>query len=627
MDLTAISKLVTRIRRNILTSTTAAGSGHVSSSLSAVELAAVLFFKYLRLDSANPKNPDNDRFILSKGHASPLLYALYEAAGIISASDLAGVRKQGSVLEGHPSVRFPYVDAATGSLGQGLSVGAGISLAIRHRYAGTPVGDMPRVFVLVGDGEMAEGQNWEALQLSYHYKLNNLIALVDVNRLGQSQPTMTGDDIQAHARRFAAFGWRTYVLEDGHDVGLVDRAYDMAISQGLSSTAPAVIIARTVKGKGVPEMEDKSGWHGIPLPQKDLESALLALGDTDFQMQGIFSTPVVGGLGERKLSAVSANPVPSGSPDYASGTPVATRKALGDALVFSGSRYPALVVLDGDVRNSVYTDNFAKIFPDRFFQMYIAEQNMVSCALGMTVLGLEPFVVTFGAFLTRAHDQIRMAALSRATIRFSGSHAGVATGADGPSQMALDDLGLFRSIPGSTVFYPADAVSTVRIAELMLSLKGISYLRTTRPVTPVLYPPDTVFTAGGSIVHRSDSASSDDVTIVAAGITVYEALKAQQQLLKQGIRARVIDCYSVKPIDIATIQSSAREARTMVIVEDHYPEGGLGEAVLSALVGLEVRYVHLAVKTPPGSGTTEELLKFSEIDCDSIINTVREICK
>jgi transketolase len=580
-----------------------AGSGHPTSSLSAADLMAVLFARHLHYDWSRPGRPDNDHLIFSKGHASPLLYSLYKAVGVIDDRELVETyRKIGSPLQGHPTPVLPWVDVATGSLGQGLPDGVGIALAGKRLDHGDY-----RVWVLCGDSEMAEGSMWEALDKAALYGLNNLTAIVDVNRLGQSGPTELGWDVEAYRRRVEAFGCRAVVI-DGHDLGRIDDALSIAEW----SDRPTVIIARTVKGKGVPEVEDANGWHGKPLETEAGEAAIAELGG--YTNLKVATTP----RPSRPEAAERRERHEVTLPKYEMGMKVATRSAFGDALVALGSR-PEVVVVDGEVGNSTYTDKFKKEYPDRFFQMYISEQQMVGTAVGLSVRGYIPFAATFAAFFTRAYDFIRMAAVSQADIRLCGSHAGVEIGQDGPSQMGLEDLAALRAVHGSTVLYPSDATSAAALTAAMADLEGVSYLRTTRGAYPVLYGPDEAFPVGGSKTLRE--SPQDQVLLAGAGVTVHACLEAAQRLQDRGLPARVIDLYSVKPIDAqGLVQAVHAAGRRIVVVEDHYPEGGLGEAVLSALSAHyePVRVEHLAVRGLPGSGTPEELMKAAGISAGDI---------
>lgn len=605
----SLDLLAKRIRHDILTMTTTAASGHPSSSLSAVELMTTLFFKHLVYDLTDPKNHANDRVIFSKGHASPLYYALYAAAGVISQEELTKYRTFDSVLEGHPTERFKYTEAATGSLGQGLSIGLGEALALKL------LGSPGRVFVLSGDGELAEGSVWEAAGAASFHKANNLYFIVDVNRLGQSDPTMYGHDLSLYKRRFEAFGWRVVTVEEGNDLTAVDAAFVEAVKP---SDTPTVILAKTLKGAGISFLADADGWHGKPLPKEDAAKALEELGQVDISIVGQVAKP---NAYAPKASVSSETTAFS----YDPAKPIATRKAFGNALKRLGASHPDMVVLDGDVKNSTFTEFFGKEYKDRFFEMYIAEQNMAGLAVGFSARGFHPVISTFACFLTRAADQIRMAAFSGATMLVNGSHSGVSIGEDGPSQMGLEDLAQFRAVRSSTVLYPSDAVSTERLVELALSQKGITYIRTSRPDTAILYTEKDTFAVGGSKTFEPASGKAV-VTVVGAGVTLHEALKAQKELAAQKIGIRVIDVYSVKPIDVATLKKASRETKAIIVVEDHYPEGGLGEAVKSALADEpRVPIIHLAVYKTPRSGKGAELMDYEGIAAPNIIESVQEI--
>jgi transketolase len=579
-----------------------AKSGHPTSGMSAADLMAVLLAKYLRYDFAKPKDPHNDRLVFSKGHASTLLYGMYRAAGAVSVDDLKTYRQFGSMLEGHPTPRIPWVDVATGSLGQGLPYGVGMALA------GKKLDRLPfRVWVLLGDSEMAEGSQWEGFEHAAYYGLDNLVAILDVNRLGQRGETMHGWDLDSYANRARAFGWEAIEI-DGHDVGAIDRAY----AQALEVTGkPVVVVARTIKGKGAKEVEDKNGWHGKALDHADEIIEELG-GDRGIKIQV-----------QKPDTSTARHEFETGSlelPRYDLGEEVATRKAYGDALAALGAARGDVVALDGEVSNSTYAEIFAKAHPERYFEMFIAEQQMIAAAVGMQVLGWRPFASSFAAFMSRAYDFIRMSAISRASYCLCGSHAGISIGEDGPSQMGLEDIAALRAVHGSTVLHPCDANQTARLVEKMASVEGISYLRTLRPATPVLYDADEDFEIGGSRTLRE----GDDVAIVAAGITVHEALKAADALAEEGVEARVIDLYSIKPLDEETLRSISTP---IVTVEDHLPEGGLGEAVLSALADAEERprVVQLAVREMPRSGKPAELLAAAAIDADAIAAAARKL--
>lgn len=610
MELAACRDLARTLRADAIRATTAAGSGHPTSSLSAADLLAVLIARHLRLDLARPHDARNDHLVFSKGHASPLLYAVLKALGVVSDAELLTLRRLGSRLEGHPTPRVPLVDAATGSLGQGIGVGAGLAWsAMRREHTAA------RTWVLLGDSEMAEGSVWEAFGFASHARLSQLVAIIDVNRLGQRGETMLGWDLATYAARARAFGWNAIPC-DGHD--LVD--IDQAFAQAERADAPICIIARTIKGKGVSFLEDAEGWHGKALPSADAERALQEIGAPQRPMAVVPLAP----LPQEPVACPVHAPV--SLPPYRVGTMVATREAYGDALRALGASDPRVLVLDAEVANSTYADRFAKAFPERFVECYIAEQVMISIAQGLAARGGVPFASTFAAFLSRAHDQVRMAAVSAAPLRLCGSHCGVSIGEDGPSQMGLEDLALFRALDGSTVLYPSDATSTARLVEAMASREGICYLRTTREKTRVLYGPDEQFPIGEGKVLRS--SAHDLATIVAAGITVREGLAAAERLAGEGLHVRVVDCYSIKPIPAELLRACADQTGHLIIVEDHRPEGGLGEAVLSALAGdggLLPRVTHLAVRTMPTSGTCEQLLERHGISARHIAEAVHQV--
>jgi len=585
----------------------AAKSGHPTSSMSAADLAAVLVDGYLRFDFAHPKSPANDRLVFSKGHASVLLYAIYRAAGVVSDEDILEYRTLGSMLEGHPTPAIPWVDVATGSLGQGLPIGVGMAIAAKH------LEHLPsRVWVLCGDSEMAEGSMWEAFEHAAHFGLDNLTAIIDVNRLGQRGETMVGWDLNTYVARAEAFGWNAIAL-DGHDL----EAIDTALGQAVATTGkPTVLVARTMKGKGVAAVENENGYHGKPFDDPDAAIAELG-GVSDVRIEIAKPEATV-----RERPAAGTLELPR----YELGTEVATRKAYGDALAALGAARPDVVVLDGEVSNSTFAETFAKAHPERYFEMYIAEQQLVAAAVGLQAVGWRPFASTFAAFLSRAYDFVRMAAISRATFSLSGSHAGVSIGEDGPSQMALEDIASLRAIHGSTVLHPCDANQTAKLVVAMADTDGISYLRTLRPATPVLYSPDEEFEIGGSRVLRS--SDDDDVALIGAGITVHEALKAAEALAEEGIAARVIDLYSIKPLDEETLRAAAEATDgRLVTAEDHWAEGGLGDAVLAALAETDdpPRLVKLAVREMPKSGKPEELLARAGIDAEHIAAAARRL--
>lgn len=607
----SIQTVANRLRKHSLTSTTEAGSGHPSSCCSCAELISTLFFRFLRYEVDNPGNPLNDRFVLSKGHAAPILWAAWAEAGAFPVEKLQTLRKIDSDLEGHPTPRNAWTQVATGSLGQGLSVGVGMALGARINQTGN------RIFVLMGDGETAEGSVWEAAALAAHSDLDNLVAIVDVNRLGQSQATMYGHDMESYRQRFASFGWHTQVI-DGHSVEETLAALESAIAfQG----QPSVIIARTLKGKGVSLMEDKEGWHGKPVPVEELEKALQEIGE-DSELEEPFRMRPPDGNGDGPFPA-AAQDAALEAPHYSKEEKVATRQAYGAALAKLGAANPAVVALDGDTKNSTYSNKFLAEFPDRFVECFIAEQNMVGAAVGLGAMGKIPFASTFACFLTRAYDQIRMAAISQANLKLCGSHAGISIGQDGPSQMALEDLAMMRAIAGSTVFYPSDAVCAERLVALAAQTPGIVYIRSSRPKTPILYSNDEDFQVGGSKVLKS--SDKDRATLVSAGVTLHEALKASQELESQGLAVRVIDLYSIKPIDEETLLKAARETQLLITVEDHYSEGGLGDAVLGALASQPCRLHKIAVESLPRSGESAQLMDAFGLSAKSIVKKVKEL--
>ena len=611
-DLTLAAELGQQLRVDSVRCSTSAGSGHPTSSMSASDLLAVLVSRHLRYDWDQPKYPGNDHLIFSKGHASPLLYSIYKAVGVVSDEELmTGYRRLGSRLEGHPTPVLPWVDVATGSLGQGLPDGVGVALAGKY------LEELPyRVWVLCGDSEVAEGSIWEALDKASYYKLSNLIAIFDVNRLGQRGPTEHEWDTETYRRRAEAFGARTFVI-DGHDLAEIDQT--LAQAGDLSGDQPTVIVARTLKGRGFSEVEDKEGWHGKPLPAGMAERAVVELGG---ELNLLVRGPMPGDAAPRHPA--SANGAEVTLPAYEVGQKIATRKAYGDALAAVGVR-PDVVAMDGEVSNSTFADEFAAKYPERYFEMFIAEQQLVAAAVGFGVRGYRPFASTFAAFFTRAYDFIRMAAISQASIRLVGSHAGVEIGADGPSQMALEDLAMMRAVHGSTVLYPCDATSAAALVLAMADLEGISYMRTTRGAFPVLYDAAETFPVGGSKVLAS--ADDDQVTLIGAGVTLHECLAAADQLAGEGISARVIDLYSVKPVDIATLTAAAAATGGRIVVaEDHHPEGGIGAAVLDALTAngrADLDVAHLAVRIMPGSGTGDELLNEAGINASHIADAAR----
>jgi transketolase len=603
-----LQSLARLIRYLCLDATSRAHSGHLTSSLSAADLmTGLLFGGTFRFTVADPNHPNNDRLIFSKGHASPLFYALWAAAGAIDVQEMRSYRQFGSRLEGHPTPRFPYADAATGSLGQGLGIGVGMALSA-SRLDRLPY----RTYVLLGDSEMTEGSQWEAIQIAAYYKLANLVGIIDVNRLGQRGETMYGHDVDAYARRVGAFGWDTLTI-DGHDMPQIVEAFREAASE---RSRPVMIVARTIKGKGISFLEDADGWHGKALDDEQWKRALAEFPDVDQDVRGTIAAPE-----NRRPEPTAARPAPP--LHYAIGQAVATRTAFGAALSRIAPAHPQIVSLDAEVSNSTMADTFKASTPARFFEMFVAEQNMVEAALGMASRGHVPFVSTFAAFFSRAFDQIRMSQYSQATITFVGSHAGVSIGQDGPSQMGLEDIAMFRSVLTSTVLHPCDAVSTERLVEEAAAHRGLVYIRTLRQSTPVIYDNQEAFPIGGSKVLRQ--GGSDQVTLVGAGTTVHEALTAHDQLRRDGIAVRVIDAYSIKPIDVTALRAAAEATGQMVTIEDHYPAGGLGEAVLQALADRPVPVTILAVDKTPMSGTGEELRDFAGISAAAIVDTVHRL--
>jgi transketolase len=615
MDLVpALKNIATRLRIESVQSTTKAGSGHPSSCCSAAEIAAALFFHEMRFDPKDPHRTNNDRFILSKGHAAPLLYAAWAEAGIVSREALLGLREFNSDLEGHPTPRLPWVDVATGSLGQGICAGVGSALNARR------IGAAYRTYVLLGDGESAEGSVLEAATAAEFHKLDTLCAIVDVNGLGQSRPTMFGHDSGEHARRWRACGWNALELE-GHDVQALLAAFDEARR---TAGRPTVLLARTLKGKGISIMEGKEGWHGKALSPEQADAAIKEL-NAQFVDGGSFDGPAPLQVRRPESDAPRERPqLPLVPPDYKLGDSVATREAYGTALAKLGDSDGRVVALDADVKNSTFSDKFEKVHPDRFYQCFIAEQVMVGAAMGLAARGALAFPSTFAAFLSRAYDFIRMAAVSNLNIKLAGSHVGVSIGDDGPSQMGLEDLAMMRAQPNFIVLYPCDAVSTERLMALAAYHPGPAYIRTSRPKTPVIYRNDETFEVGGCKVLRE--SPNDVATIVGAGVTVFEALKAHDELQKAGIGIRVIDLYSVQPVDKATLVASARQTRNRIVtVEDHYAAGGIGDAVAEAVGAEGISVSRLAVREIPRSGKPEEMLEKFGIGWTQIVSTVRSL--
>lgn len=604
--LTSLHNIATRLRIESVRATSEAASGHPSSCCSAADIVAALFFSVMRYDPTNPKAPNSDRFILSKGHAAPLLYAAWAEAGLFPKRDLLQLRTLGSDLEGHPTPRLSFVDMATGSLGQGLPVGVGIAFNAKRID-----GLSHRTYVLMGDGESVEGSVWEGVEVARHHGLDNLCAIADVNRLGQSDPTMLQHEMEAYRARWAGFGWHAIVV-DGHDIGALLAAFAEAAA---TTGRPTVLLAKTFKGRGLSFMENSPSWHGKPVPKG--EETQKAIAELERQLK-----PEGGSLTVTKPTAATVAPStparPLGASPYKPGDAAATREAFGVALEALGAVNPAVVALDADVKNSTYTDKFGKKYPTRFLENFIAEQNMMGAAAGLAACGKIPFVATFAAFFTRAYDFIRMAAISQSNIKLVGTHVGVSIGEDGPSQMGLEDIAMMAAQPGVVVLYPSDATCTYRLVELAANHKGMVYIRAGRPKSPVLYGPDESFTIGGSKVLRQ--SPQDQLTIVAAGVTLFEALKAHDQLKAAGIATRVVDLYSITPIDRATLIASAQATKGRVLtVEDHYAHGGLGDAVLNALAGEGVRLTKLAVRDIPHSGKPEELVDHFGVGVRSIV--------
>jgi transketolase len=612
----ALEAMGNRLRIHSIVATSEAGSGHPTTCMSAADLTAAVFFYAMRYDVANPKNPANDRFVLSKGHAAPLLYAAWAEAGAFPVERLKTLRQFTSDLEGHPTPRLPWVEVATGSLGQGLSCGAGMGLNSKYL---DKIDN--KIFVLMGDGEAAEGSIWEAAELASYYKLDNLIGIVDVNGLGQSQRTMYGHDTEVYRRRFESFGWHAISI-DGHDMSQIINALDEVMNV---KDKPAVIVAATKKGKGVSFIEDKNGWHGKALKKGEEEDrALQELEPKAMNPAGLKMKSPEGRSVDAVASQGATAEKETAASHYDIGQEVATREAYGEALARLGGDNPLVVALDGDTKNSTYSEKFMKAHEGRFFECFIAEQNMVSAAVGLGAMGKIPFASTFACFLTRAYDQIRMAAISQSNLKLCGSHAGISIGEDGPSQMALEDLAMMRAIESSTVLYPSDAISAEHAVRLAADHKGIVYIRTSRPKTPVIYSGDEPFEIGrAKIVKRSDD---DKITIVAGGVTLFEALAAYDQLKAEGINVRVVDIFSVKPIDEETLRQSGRETNNLMLtVEDHSAQGGIGDAVASAVAVEGIRVHQLAVGEVPRSGKPEELLAAYGIDRAAIVKKIKSL--
>jgi transketolase len=606
----ALRNVATQLRIDSIRATSEAGSGHPTSCMSAADVVAALFFAEMRYDPREPQNADNDRFVLSKGHAAPILYAAWAEAGLFPREQLLTLRKLDSDFEGHPTPRLPFVDVATGSLGQGICAAVGLALNARR------IGSDYRTYAMLGDGESAEGSVWEAADVATFQKLDNLCAIVDVNGLGQSRATQFDHQMDEYVRRWSAFGWKALAI-DGHDMqAILDALQEARGTKG----QPTAILARTIKGKGVEAVAGKEGWHGKAF--KKGEETDRAIAELQKQMIEGTKPPQI-----QRPSGRSRPPAPPAydrlpAPAYKKGDSVATREAWGTALAAIGGADERIVALDADVKNSTFSERFEKAFANRFFECFIAEQVMVGASMGLAARGAIPFASTFACFLTRAADFIRMAGISGVHIKLTGSHAGVSIGEDGPSQMALEDLALMRAVPDCVVLYPCEAVSTERLVRVMAQHEGMVYMRTSRPKTPVLYDAGEEFRIGGSKVVRE--SSSDAATIVAAGVTVFEALKACDALAKEGIAVRVIDAYSVQPIDAAALRNAAKATRAVITVEDHYAAGGLGDAVSEALAPVGVTVTRLAVREIPRSGTPEELLDRFGISARQIADTVRQ---
>ena len=605
----ALQTIATRLRIESVRATSQAGSGHPSSCCSAADIVAALFFGHMRFDPTDPQCDDNDRFILSKGHAAPLLYAAWAEAGFVDRSDLLRLRELECDLEGHPTPRLPFVDVATGSLGQGICAAIGVALNARR------LGSSYRTYVMVGDGESAEGSVWEAAKVGEHFALDNLCGITDVNALGQSRATQWGHDVDAYAARWSAFGWHTVVI-DGHDLEAILEALDEATE---TSGRPTMIVARTLKGKGIPLMEGKDGCHGKVIKTgPDLDATLAAL---ESHLIAGTTTPTIPPPPKRPAVSASEPVSELPTPDYRLGDTVATREAYGTALAALGRIDPRVVALDADVGNSTFSEKFERAHADRFYQTYIAEQVMVGAAMGLASRGAIPFPSTFACFLTRASDFVRMAGISGLNIKFAGSHAGVSIGEDGPSQMALEDLAMMRSVPDCAVLYPCDAVSAERLVAAAARHHGMVYIRTSRPKTEVIYETSEEFDVGGSKVLRESAA--DVATVVAAGVTVFEALAAYDRLRSEGISIRVIDAYSVQPVDTETLVGAGLQTGLRLItVEDHYPVGGLGDAVSEAVADHGITVSRLAVREVPRSGKPSELLQRYGISSSRIIAAV-----
>ena len=607
----ALSNIADQLRIDSIRSTTASASGHPTTCMSAAEIVATLFFSEMRFDPTAPQNPYNDRFVLSKGHAAPILYAAWAEAGLFPREELLKLRRFDSDLEGHPTPRLAFVDVATGSLGQGICAAIGIALNARR------IGSDYRTYVVLGDGEMAEGSVWEAASVASHEQLDNLCAIVDVNALGQSQPTQFQHNMDPIAERWRAFNWHAIVV-DGHDVAAIQNAFAEAKQ---TKGRPTVLLAKTLKGKGVSWVEGKEGWHGKAF--KKGEEADKAIAELERQMTAGTTTPTIPAPSSRSKPEPKPDYSKLAAPAYKKGDMVATREAWGTALASLGAIDPRVVALDADVKNSTFSERFEKGNRDRFYETFIAEQVMVGASMGLAARGAIPFPSTFACFLSRAADFVRMSGISFVNMKLSGSHAGVSIGEDGPSQMALEDLAMMRAVPNCTVLYPCDGVSTERLVAEMGAMDGLAYMRTSRPKTPVIYDTNEQFPIGGSKVLRQ--SGSDVATVVGVGVTVFEALKAYDELQRAGINIRVIDAYSVQPIDIATLTHAAQATGGRVItVEDHYSTGGLGDAVSEALAPAGIAVRRLAVREIPRSGQPDELIDRYGISARHIVEAVRQ---
>jgi transketolase len=609
-SLATLKNLAAQLRIDSVRSTSEAGSGHPTSCLSAAEIVATLFFDEMHFDPSNPRNPHNDRFVLSKGHAAPILYAAWAEAGLFPREELLKLRRIDSDLEGHPTPRLSFVDVATGSLGQGICAAIGTALNARR------IGSAYRTYVLLGDGEMAEGSVWEAANAAIHYKLDNLCGVIDVNALGQSQHTQFSHNMEEIAARWRAFEWHTIVV-DGHSIEALQQAFAEARA---TSGRPTMILARTLKGKGLAAIEGKDGWHGKAL--KKGEETDKAVAELEAQKVAGAAKPAIAGPRSSGGPEPAADYSKVAAPAYKKGDVAATREAWGVALAAVGAADPRIVALDADVKNSTFSDKFEKVAPGRFYENFIAEQVMAGAAMGLAARGAIPFPSTFACFLTRAADFIRMGAISFANVKFTGSHAGVSIGEDGPSQMALEDLSMRRSVHGCAVLYPCDAVSTERLVVEMARHKGMAYMRTSRPKTPVIYGPEETFPIGGSKVVRQ--SARDKAAVIGAGVTLFEALKAYDQLKKDGIDIRVIDAYSLQPVDEKTmIEAGRATGGALITVEDHYSSGGIGDAVADAVAAAGFTVHRLAVREIPRSGQPDELLDRYGISARHIVEAVK----